>query len=250
MVADELRPTQSDRKPIAASQDLLQTMQAPLCQWVRIGSGRPVPCPGDPVPTLEGCADGDVRPPLWQRTRPDARTAWEAWRLVGPAVCATAAEVTGEQVLAELRRLPLAPSAFAVEPDRGWALVNMPTYVHADAAPQTLATTILGTPVTITATPAGYSWDFGDGATLASADPGRPWPDGDLGHAYPRTGTYTITLTTTWSATYTVGADPTVREVPGTARTTSAADPVTVEERRGHLVAGSCADDATAPGCG
>jgi PKD repeat protein len=152
-------------------------------------------------------------------------------------------------VLTAFRRLPLAPSALVVQPDRGWVLVNKPTVVHADPAPQTLTTTILGTAVTIHATPTRYAWDFGDGATLATTDPGRPWPDGTLTHTYARVGDYRVALTTTWSATYTLAGDATARDVPGTATTTSAAAPLAVQERRSHLVATTCTDATTAPGC-
>jgi hypothetical protein len=228
---------------------LTQSVRAPVCQWENITTRRPMPCPGDPVAPVAGCSDGTALPPLWQRTRADEGSAWSAWEIVGPATCAAPAQITPAMVLAEFRRLPLAPSGLVVEPDRSWALVGKPAVVHADPAAQTLVTTILGTAVTITATPTAYAWDFGDGATLTTADPGRPWPDGNLGHAYTRTGTYTITLTTSWSATYTVAGDATVRDVPGTATTTSTSDPLTVEERRAHLVAGTCAVETSGGGC-
>jgi len=152
-------------------------------------------------------------------------------------------------VLTELRRLPLEASGLVVQPDRGWLLVNKPIVVTADPAPQTLATTILGIPVTITATPASYAWDFGDGARLETEDPGRPWPDATHTHTYTRTGTYRIALTTTWSATYTVAGDTIPRDVPGTATTTGTTGDLVVQERRAHLVSGACAADPAAPGC-
>lgn len=238
----------SGNSPGAAPLGQAQFLRAPICQWVQIGTGSELPCVGDPVPPLEGCDPAATLPPLWQRARPDADASWGAWELVGPPACATAAEITPAMVLAEFRRLPLEPSRLVVQPDRGWVLVNKPTVVSTDSASQTLTTTILGTLVTITAKPAGYTWDFGDGETLVTTDPGRPWPDADLSHAYARVGAYRITLTTTWSATYTVDTDPTVRQVPGTAATSTAAD-VTVEERRAHLVAGACAGDESGPGC-
>ena len=227
--------------------DHMQRMRAPQCPAAVAPTGAPIPCPGDPVAPLPECGDAATLPELWERPVPDAVPG--PWHLVGPSVCAAPADVTPAMVLTAFRRLPLAPSPLVVQPDRGWVLVNKPTVVHADAGPQTLATTILGTAVTIMATPTSYTWDFGDGATLTTSDPGRPWPDGTLTHTYARVGEYRIALTTTWSATYTLAGDPVVRDVPGTATTTSATAPLAVQERRSHLVATTCADDPTATGC-
>ncbi len=221
-------------------------MRAPICPLGPHAAGPQLPCPGDPVEPLPECGDAATLPPLWEAAVPDAVVT--PWRLVGPAVCATPADITPAMVLSAFRRLPLAPSPLVVQPDRGWVLVNKPTVVHAEGGPQTVVTTILGTAVTVTATPVSYAWDFGDGATLSTTDPGRPWPDGTLAHAYTRLGGYRLTLTTTWSATYTVAADPAVHMVPGTATTTSAT-PLEVRERRSHLVGSTCTEDPGAPGC-
>ena len=232
--------------PSTSSSTHLQRMRAPVCPRGTGHTGAPLPCPGDPVEPLPECGDAATLPPLWESAVPDAVVT--PWRLVGPAVCARPADITPAMVLAAFRRLPLAPSPLVVQPDRGWVLVNKPTVVHAGAAPQTLTTTILGTAVTITATPTRWSWDFGDGATLTTTDPGRPWPDGALTHAYSHSGSYRIALTTTWSANYTVAGDATVRDVPGTATTTTTT-PVEARERRARLVGTTCADDLEAPGC-
>ncbi len=176
----------------------LLRMRAPICPRGGDSLGALTPCPGDPVVPLPECEDRATLPDLGEMTAPDAVVG--AWRHVGPPVCASAADITPGMVLSAFRRLPLTPSPLVVQPDRGWALVNKPTVVHADGGPQTLTTTILGTAVTIAPTPTSYAWDFGDGATLTTADPGRPWPTGTLTHTYQRVGTYTIALTTTWSA--------------------------------------------------
>lgn len=224
----------------------LQRMRAPICPRGGDSLGALTPCPGDPVVPLTECGDRATLPDLWEMTAPDAVAG--SWRHVGPPVCASAADITPAMVLSAFRRLPLAPSPLVVQPDRGWVLVNKPTVVHADGGPQTLTTTILGTAVTITATPTSYAWDFGDGATLATTEPGMPWPAGTLTHTYQRVGTYGITLATTWSATYTVAGDPVVRAVPGTATTTSTSQ-LEVRERRAYLVGTTCAQDPSAAGC-
>lgn len=230
---------------------LVETMRAPICRRNLSDSPDLFPCSGDPITPLPECEAAGVATlaPVWQRTRADAASPWSEWTVTAPASCAAAATVTPEMVLAEFRRMTLTPSALTVQPDRGWVLVNKPTVVYADAADQTLTTTILGTPVTITAHPHSYRWDFGDGAVISTTIPGRPWPQADISHPYVHTGTYAITLTTTWSATFTLADDPTPRDVPGTATTVSTSRPFTAEELRSHLVATTCNEDPHAPGC-
>lgn len=225
----------------------LQRMRAPACPIDPSNAwGAEQPCPGDPVVPLPECGDAATLPPLWERTAPD--TVAGGWRFVGKSACARPQDVTPAMVASAFRRLPLAPSPLVVQPGRGWVLVNKPTVVHAEGGPQTLTTTVLGLEVTVTATPTGYAWDFGDGATLTTTEPGRPWPDGALAHSYLRVGSYRLGLTTTWSATYTIAGDPTVRDVPGTATTTGAVT-LEVRERRAYLVGTTCSDDPAAPGC-
>lgn len=236
----------SDHVATHASMDHKQRIRAPLCDLATTVNGTPTPCPGNPVVPLPECGDAATLPPLWERPDPDYAVG--PWELIGVSGCAAPADVTPAMVLAEFRRLPLAPSPLVVQPGRGWVLLNKPTVVHAERAPQTLTTTVLGTAVTITANPTSYAWDFGDGATLTTTDPGLPWPDGTLTHTYTRAGDYRLALTTTWSATYVVVDDPTVRDVPGTATTVSATL-LAAEERRSHLVGDTCADDSSAPGC-
>lgn len=230
---------------------LREAIRAPICRRNLSDSPDLFPCSGDPITPLPECEAAGVATlaPVWQRNRADAASPWSEWAVKAPASCATAPTVTPEMVLAEFRRMTLTPSALTVQPDRGWVLVNKPTVVYTDPADQTLTTTILGTPVTITAHPHSYRWDFGDGAVINTTHPGRPWPQADVSHPYVHTGTYTITLTTTWSATFTLADDPTPRDVPGTATTVSTSRPFTAEELRSHLVATTCDEDPHAPGC-
>ena len=228
-----------------------EQMRAPMCRRNLDGSAQTWPCVGDPVVPLQQCVDAGQQTvaPLWQRARTDAAAAWGDWQLITPATCAAASTVTPELVLAELRRMTLTPSPLVVQPDRGWVLVNKPTVAYADPAGQTLTTTILGTPVTITAAPERFTWDFADGVPLTTTSPGHPWPNADVTHTYRRTGTFRITVTTTWAATYTTADDPTAHDVPGTATTTSTSPSFTAKELRSHLVAETCITDPDAPGC-
>ena len=138
---------------------------------------------------------------------------------------------------ADFRSLPLTPSTITVGPAQGWIPVNMDTVVYTDPQPQILTTTLLGQPVTVRATPTRFTWDWADGSALTTTtDPGRPWPDHTVAHPYLRTGTYTVTMTTTWTGEYSLDAGATYTPITGTATTTSTAPPLTVSELRTHLV--------------
>lgn len=58
-----------------------------------------------------------------------------------------------------------------------------------------------GVSVVVRATPS-WSWDFGHGPLLRTADPGSAWPSGRLRHVFPRRGLYRIAVTCTWHAVY------------------------------------------------
>ena len=177
--------------------------------------------------------------PLFRRARDStAPGGWSEWVQVEPQTCVADVDIRAA-VSAEFQRLPLTPSGLSVQPPSGWTLVNADTVVFTDDAEQVLTTTVLGMAVTIRATPARFTWDFGDGGgTLTTTDPGRPWPEHTLSHRYTAEGTHQIRLTTTWTATFQVAGTATWEPVDGTATTTSTSPPLTVHEARSRLVSG------------
>lgn len=74
--------------------------------------------------------------------------------------------------------------------------------------PQTVTVTVFlrGYEVTAVAHPTGYQWSFGDGATESIASPGSPSSPA-VKHMYQTKGTYSVTLTATWSGSYTFTGD-------------------------------------------
>ena len=137
----------------------------------------------------------------------------------------------------EFRTLPLAPSVPSFQPANGRGLVNMELIVFTDPAEQVLQTTVLGTPVTVRATPSSFSWDFGDGsAPLVTSDPGAPYPALRVFHIYEQPGSYQVQLTTTWTGLFQVDGQGPWFPVTGTAQTVSPAFAETVVEARSHLV--------------
>lgn len=144
--------------------------------------------------------------------------------------------------LADYLREELLPTPDVVIQPVGNSFANLPTIMHTavpDAFTFDVAEPVLAT---ISANP-HYVWDFGDGETGPDA-PGRPYdpaisprdhPDAYVAHAYHRPGTYQVTLTVTWDGFFTV---------PGVAQAfpladvvLAAAEPITIEEAGGVLVA-------------
>jgi hypothetical protein len=124
-----------------------------------------------------------------------------------------------------------------VQPATGRALVNLPLVVHAEPVTDTWTPTLLGTPVTIRATPTAYEWDFGDGSAPVVTDrPGAPYPDHAAEHTYTATGDVTVTLTTRYSGQYSLDGGATWLPVPGSATATSDPVPVRLVEARAQLV--------------
>ncbi len=159
--------------------------------------------------------------------------------------------VEDESCLAEQRRqidlpaaaarafqeMQIAPSEVIVQPPDGWTLVNVDTIAFTDREPRTVSTELFGIPVEIRAVPTSYSWDFGDGTSpLSTSEPGAPYPEHTIAHAYAKPGTATISLTTTWGGQFRLAGEPTWRDVPGEATTASASGRLEILEARARLV--------------
>lgn len=100
------------------------------------------------------------------------------------------------------------------------------------AGPVTIPTTVLGTPVTVVATPVAWSWDFGDGtSSRPTSDPGGPYPTLTNAHSYERLGRFDITMTTHYTARFSVNGGP---DQPVEGRAHVASPPVTVETLAGR----------------
>ena len=115
------------------------------------------------------------------------------------------------------------------------ALVSKIVIVYTSGDSQTMETQVGGTPVTIVATPASYTWDWGDGTTTTTKDPGAAYPDHTVFHKYSHTAdNVVISLTTTWSATYSVEGGP-AQPICGTLTTTDTTNPFDLVRRISYL---------------
>lgn len=198
-----------------------------FCDASRLG------CQGTPDP-------GDILYWRWPGTRfPDDTVvngvAPAGTACVGPGQ-ASAVELP-ELTLADFRRLPLPPGIAMVQPAGGRVLINVPTNVYVHAEPVVLDTTLVGLPVQVQATPADFTWTFGDGASLGpTRDPGAVYPDLRTTHSYTASGQYTIVLTTAYTGEFSVAGGPWL-PVDGQAQVVSPGIAVTAVSGRNRLVA-------------
>lgn len=196
------------------------------------------------------CAEGETpRAPRWTRSRVLPAGEWSEWQLQDYGTCVGPGGVIPVLTAEEFRRLPLPAPVLNVQPDADRVFVNVETIVYTDPTPVTLRAHVLGVPVTVEATPWRFTYDWGDGHSTTTHDPGRPYPAFDVVHRYEATGDAAVTLTTEWTGRYQVAGDAQWREVAGTAATSTTSREFEVQERRARLVPGTCVEEPDAPGC-
>jgi hypothetical protein len=133
------------------------------------------------------------------------------------------------QVLAETKNVLFPGLSVRVQPT-GRTLVNLDTIVYTDESKvSTTQVTLLGFPVDVEATPMSYLWAFGDGTTLTTTTPGKPYPAKDITHKYLKRGSVGLTLTTNYAARFRV-AGGAWQYVDGTVPITGPATPLLIRE--------------------
>lgn len=189
------------------------------------------------------CAAGEVvLDPIFRRTWVDNEdgtiSGLSGWQLVNTGDCLTALDLA-PLVEAEFQRLTIVPSPVVIQPPDGWTLVNVDTITYTTSTAQTFATTLLGVPVTIEATPASFTWDYDDGsAPVTTTDPGRLYPHQTVAHVYEQEAVAAISLGSTWTGRFQITGTSTWTPVTGTARNSTNAPPSRIYEARSRLVDG------------
>ncbi|WP_244524804.1 PKD domain-containing protein [Trujillonella endophytica] len=174
--------------------------------------------------------DGTPVPAGWPVGEPVG--AWQALTVSCVDVTALNPAPSPEEVFRYFERLPL-PQLPTHQQPPGNALVGLPVILFTDGpTTQTHTLDIRGFTVDIRATADAFTWHTGDGTALTGTDPGAPYPHHTVTHDYP-SGTYTASLTTTWSGTYSVDGGASL-DVPGT--TTTDGLPVTFTVVEAHAV--------------
>jgi hypothetical protein len=153
--------------------------------------------------TGPGTRDALYRPPIWV---PDAKPGGAP----GPTVADLADRARN--------RLRLPSPAIGANP-AGEQLVGVPTWLHLDPAAWTAVSataSVPGVTVVALARPRSVLWSMGDGAAVACAGPGSPFPPGadpassspDCGHIYRSSSAgqpdeaFAVTATVRWEVTW------------------------------------------------
>ena len=120
----------------------------------------------------------------------------------------------------------------------GNGVVNLPTLFSTNTPlAQVFDETLLGVQVTLNVD-ASWTWDFGDGTTLTSSDPGGAYPIASLNHVYLASGSYVVTLTTNWTGTFSMAGGPAAVIPGGPIPRVSLPFPLEIHEAHSVLVTG------------
>lgn len=198
----------------------------------------------------DNCPDGQVALMPWWRSQALADGTFGPWVQVGGYQCAS--DLIYAQVAVEWAQMPITPTDYRLEPATGWAIAELGVNPIADGTPQTMDTTILGTPVIIRAVPVSFTWSGDDGTNVTLMSPGKPYADGGTPFSLPKhQHRATLTLTTTWRGEYSINGGASWSDAPGTATTTSASTTLHVYNPHTHLVDcdlnGNCLSGKQAP---
>lgn len=113
-------------------------------------------------------------------------------------------DVSWEMVFNESKDVVFPKLGVKVQP-AGRTLVNLDTIVYTDdSRVSTHVVTLLGFPVVVEATPTSYTWNFGDGKSITTTSPGKPYPSKEITHKYLKRGSAKLALTTHYSARFNV----------------------------------------------
>jgi hypothetical protein len=82
--------------------------------------------------------------------------------------------------------------------------VNFETNFYAETQPADISIVLLGQQVDLHVVPSHFGWRFGDGESMATDEPGAPYPQLDVTHRYASKGKVAPRVDTTYTATFRV----------------------------------------------
>jgi hypothetical protein len=130
---------------------------------------------------------GDAVPPnsLYEVLRDDVLVDYAC---LSDAEADTFGVLTPGRVERAFKALAWPAATLTMQPPGGRTLVNLETNFYTTTTqPDTQTVTLLGQRVEIEATPTAYAWQFGDGTTSDTTDPGHAYPDMTVTHTYEST---------------------------------------------------------------
>lgn len=166
---------------------------------------------------------------MYQDGRPIGETCW-----TGPTTATR--QPTPEDVMRAARRLSWPSATLMIQPPDGETLVNFATNFYSTTTrPATRAVHLIDTAVTIEATPAIYTWHFGDGHSRTSHGAGGAYPDLQITHRYRRTGAVAPRVDLTYTGRYRLDDGP-WQQLPGTLTVAGTPQTLHVLTATPHLV--------------
>ncbi|WP_435745629.1 hypothetical protein [Microbacterium sp. PMB16] len=131
----------------------------------------------------------------------------------------------------------------------------MPTNFVAAASAHTRTGALFGAPLTVRFTPIGYDFHYGDGDTASTRAGGQTWSalgqapftPTDTSHTYRERGSYDASVSVRYSAEVDLGGGWFV--VPGELAIDGPTQQIRIFEAHTALVARTCSEQPTAPGC-
>ncbi|MDR6686214.1 hypothetical protein J2Y41_001775 [Arthrobacter sp. 1088] len=159
------------------------------------------------------------------------------------------------RILNDFRQLPVNPGTLQAQPFPH-TLKGGPTNFYTTATEQAFNITILGQTVQLRATPASFTYTFGDGTSLGPTPAaGYSIPEADwllndtrTSHSYTATGNYPATITTSFTGTYSVNNGPPL-PINGILDLTTPPKTIQVWRTEKALVADTCQENPTSWGC-
>lgn len=147
-------------------------------------------------------------------------------------------QVTEYIIREQFRTLPLPSAKLQHQPAWG-ALVNKKEIFYTTVARHhDYPLTLLGHHVLLHATVSAYTWSWGDHTPdTQTTTPGAPYPSFAVTHTYTKPGTHQVSLTLTYTATYSVDGGP-AQQINGTATIAGQPTDITVHSAHAVLVTG------------
>ncbi|WP_307372422.1 hypothetical protein [Microbacterium sp. W4I4] len=156
--------------------------------------------------------------------------------------------------ITDLASFAPAPATLTGEPNN-LGVAGLPTNFTTTATTHTRNGTLFGYPLTARFTPKTFTFHYGDTTTRTSTTSGNTWEHlhlpqftpTDTSHTYTERGTYTAHANTTYTAEIDLGTG--WIPITGTLTITGTTQHIHIYEAHTALVAHTCTENPTAPGC-
>lgn len=173
-----------------------------------------------------------VRKRVWRKLGVD-----QPWLEVGSMCVGPKGPLTPKKLLTSIseQAVEYLPRLIPTTQPVNDVLVNVDVYFLSNQSnyfgPKTVV--ITGIPVTLTAT-SSWVWNFSDGTSISTSNSGFGFPDGQVKHKFDSKGLHTISVTTTWNATWKTNSKISI-PVPGKSLTQTTLFTLNAHEARGIL---------------